>query len=297
MRNLRTAAWFFSASVVLAVEPPPAAPPSSPPKDSIAAAKRDLELIKASLAPLEQRKAGLPQFSTPEFQVEAPAVPPRSAPKTPAEAAALKKSENWLVDAMMKRPGRASDAKDRSSDGATAAALDGSNRPEADEMSETSLPSQRKPERPETRERSETVVNPLTNFMASWMTPQDFKLLQPTWGRDGDSATGARDEFSAAPPLAATGNLTEHRGVGKSPSDAASRPTRENPFLAALGPIGAASGGAAPTPAAPLPPARPQSGHAAPPPPISAPEPSDPTRPSFMKPQDDAKYFKPLKRF
>ncbi len=298
MRNLRTAAWFFSASVVLAAEPTPAPPPSSPPEDSITAAKRDLELIKASRTSLEQKKAGLPQFSTPEFQVEAPSALPRSVPKTPAEAAALKKSENWLVDAMMKRPGRAADAKGRAPEAAATATADGSSRTEADEVSDTSPRGQRNSERPETRERPETIVNPLTNFMAGWMTPQDFKLLQPTWGRDADGASGSRDEFAAAPPPTATGNRTERLGLGKSPGDAASRMPRENPFLASLGPSGPASGSQSPAAVAQPPPVKTQGSSATPPPPsASTPAPVDPTRPPFMKPQDDAKYFKPLKRF
>lgn len=295
MLTVRTAAWFFSASVVLAGEQLPAESPS-PPEDSIAAAKRDLELIKASSAPLAQKRAGLPLFSTPELQVEAPVAAPRSAPKTPADTEALKRAENWLVDAMMKRPAHTTETKSRSPLAAATVTAEASRRPEVDEGAEISARSQPKLGGPEAQERAETVVNPLTNFMAGWMTPQDFKLLQPTWGRDSQGASRARDEFSATPLPATTSSPTERLGPGRLPVEAASSATRENPFLAALGPVGSTAGVPAPPTIAP-PLVRSQSSGAVAPPAASTPASTDPTRPSFMKPQDDAKYFKPLKRF
>lgn len=307
MPTVRAAAGLFAAGLLAAAEPPPAPvrpAPLPPAEDSIAAAQRDLQALKAGRMNPEAPRVALPSLTTPDFSVDTPAMPRPSTPP-PGSAAARKKSENWLVDAMQPRAPRPGDPADRAAprpgDPAAAAQAtdpDDPTAPGAAAGAETAP----RPPRGKTelgsaaRERTEPTVNPLTSFMAGWMTPQDFKLLQPTLNPDRATSRGAGEEFAAIVP--ATGSTADRLPLGKSSGDAASRAPRENPFLAALGPAPTPANAAppvvAPAPVAPRPPVM-----AAPPPSAPAPAPAaaTPGVPAFVKPLDEAKYFKPLKKF
>lgn len=275
MSLARAAAGLFAAAALVAAE--------APPEDSVAAAKRDLEAIKAGRVTPEAPRAALPSVATPDFSVGTPALPHVPAPKTPGNAAARKKSENWLVEAMQPRNGSAAaDSEDRSAstEGNSAETATGAAR---DKFEQRLAP----------RERVEPIVNPLTHYMAGWMTPQDFKLLQPTLTAERDAPRSGREEFAAILPLAGAASTADRLPLGKTTTDASSRLPRENPFLAALGPTNpVVAAGITNPPAAQRPPVI-----VASPAPSPMPGPNSQNVPAFVKPLDDAKYFKPLKKF
>ena len=152
-------------------------------------------------------------------------------------------------------------------------------------------------ERRDGRANPEPVANPLAGFMAGWMTPQDFKLLQSAPGATDAAGRVARGESSFGVPSTEEAGGANALGAFGRPIPARSPvPVRENPFLQDFAPPTAQTAtnrGVAvpPPPAANAPPPK----VAAPPPVVSPPPPS--ALPAFVKPNDDAKYFKPLKRF
>jgi len=304
MHMRRTAAVLASAVAAacgIAAEPK-SAEKTAPPDDTIAAARRDLETIKAARGASETPKAGLPGFAAPELQTAPP--PPRRAatPLTSAEAAAAKKSANWLVEAMMKPTARSDESQRRGERSETSSAFaDGDKETDtpSGERTATSERNEAQPRR-ETAENSASVVNPLNGFMAGWMTPQDFKLLQP--GMAGESAAHRVARGDTSPRFSDGAMGTDLAGLapfGRPASNAPMPAPRANPFLAEFAapgtgtPAGRAN---VPLPAAVPPPSAPVSMLNATPPPLVAPS-AKPATPAFVKPNDDAKYFKPLKKF
>jgi hypothetical protein len=289
--------------------------------DSIAVAKRDLEAIKAARGGVEQPKAGLPQFSTPELQTAVP-MPGRPA-LTPGEAA-KRRSANWLVEAMMKKPAQSTDGKDRGVWGGGGKVDDSGKGPGADgprfgddlvtiaaseaerEKAKAARAAQQSPgQRPDDRTAMDAnaVVNPLTNYMAMWMTSQDFKLLQSGGKREGETGLGGGGGVGVGAngsglilPTGAAGGPTGTAGT-MSGLPGGRRQQRENPFLQELIPSVAAPASVkplAPVATAPATAATLPKNAVTPPP---EPLPQTTATPSFVKPNDDAKYFKPLKRF
>jgi hypothetical protein len=125
--------------------------------------------------------------------------------------------------------------------------------------------------------------------MAGWMSPQDYKLLQPGMGAESAANLVARGESS---PVAIATPGIEGGALAKAVPVRSSQPPRDNPFLqefVAPAPSNTGTVGAAPAPIAPL----------AAKPVVALPEapPQKAGTPAFVKPNDDAKYFKPLKRF
>ncbi len=293
MQVVRSLAWFGLVATVLAAEKPSTESPAPPREDSIAAAKRDLEVIKAARSGTEQPRADLPTLATPEMHLGL-VTPQRTSLRKPSgEAAASKKSSNWLVDAMAKTPEPAADGKalrrdDKLNESGTENDREegGRNRVEAGG----------KVDRREPRAGAESVVNPLTNFMAGWMTPQDFKLLQPGMGNESAANLVARGESSSGPT--ALVNSAELSGLsfsGRKPPIGLPVPPRENPFLRefsapALPGVSAVAIAVLPPAAVPVPAPK---GIA----PALEPPPQKTGTPAFAKPNDDTKYFKPLKRF
>lgn len=307
MHVARSAAFLCVATMAFAAEPPPATPAAPPAEDAITAAKRDLETIKAARGGVEQARADLPRFSTPELNLGGSGTPARVEGRSAAEAAAAKKSANWLVDAMMKKPTtRAADGKERlpssdgtEKDGAKGDTTDsrnaltaGDDDPQNQDQKDPS--SRRDPKKP-----AEPVVNPLTSFMSGWMSASDYKLLQPGLGGESAANLVARGEsapaFSAATTTGLAGDVANPANFGRT-APGRSAPPRENPFLQALGPTPTPSvgpgGPMAAIPTASAPPPKVQM-----PLPDPLPPPQKSATPTFVKPNDDAKYFKPLKRF
>ncbi|MCX6956363.1 MAG: hypothetical protein NTV51_29870 [Verrucomicrobia bacterium] len=286
------------ATIAFAEEKPPSPPPASPPEDTLETARRELEAIKSVRGGVEQPRPDLPRFSIPEAPGSS-AAPPRLPPRlTPTDAAAAKKSANWLVDAMMKKPAPSVDGRDRrSSDGAEGTDLAEKGAAAGETNLEAKVTFGDATQRRGATKSGDPALNPLNGFMAGWMSAQDYKLLQPGMGQESSANLIARGEsssyLSAAPGGAAGG--ASLAGTGRTTTARPATPPRENPFLAA-----------APPSPAPVPPGLsgvipPKPKTAVPPPKTTPPPPEPPPQksatPDFVKPNDDAKYFKPLKRF
>ena len=296
MQMARSAAVLLFAAIAVAAESPSGATPAAPPaEDSIAAAKRDLEAIKAARGMTAPPQTAVPSFTAPALHIESPGPQRMELPRPAAEAAAAKKSANWLVDAMTAKTVRTTGEKSQRN-AATAGEADVADAGEND-PAERRLAAE-KTERREARTHPESVVNPLAGFMADWMTPQDFKLLQSEPGAGDASGRVARGESFRVLASGEAAGTSAVGAFGRNLPGRSAAPPRGNPFLqdfaGATAPLTANRGATTAPPAATsvpppqsvvLPPVMP-----APPPPPSA-------LPAFVKPNDDAKYFKPLKRF
>ena len=308
MRYVVTVALFCAALAADGHAAEPAAQAAAPSEDAIKAAKRDFELLKATRDPAMQGKDALPKISGPEFTSPVESMP--RLPKKKGKDALLekqKKSANWLLEAMEKKPddrtSRRTEAdrfvleaerdreRERSGeDSELAALLKAAGK--GDESARRNEAARDEKEKP----RTEPAFNPLNRFMSEWMTPQDFALLKPGLDapRAGEvNASGAataqvaNSEFVLpATPEAALGLI----GGQKSFTPAT---PQENPYLQTLNlPAPAATL----TPPVLLPPPAPVASQPAlaPPPAPIAPKSKVP---DFVKPAQDEKHFKQLKRF
>lgn len=265
-------------------------PVSAPPtrEDSISAAKRDFELIKASREGVAQPGATLPRVTVPDFSAG-----PGPGAVSPAKPGLHdKKSVNWLVDAMEKRPdprkvpGKGDDTSSRTEEGRELVPKSEKERDLRGREAETT--------KAEPGRREEVVFNPLTRFMADWMTPQDLALMKPVMeARAGGEFSGTTRTGGAVSvaefvlPVAGEGL----RSAIGSEGSFLPQPPRENPYLQAMSsPAPAALPVLAPTPGLPLQ-GEPRT--------LSLPAPLAPKSsiPDFAKPLNDEKYFKQLKRF
>jgi hypothetical protein len=292
MNHGRTWALLAWASVACAAETPPAAAPAPPVEEAIAVAKRDLETIKAARSGHELPRADLPQFSTPAMQVGPIESSRPGARSSAADAAAKKKSANWLVDAMTKRPETGAKEKDQ---GPEDLAEEIGLAKKDDSAERDQLAANGKREHRDGRPATEPVVNPLTSYMAGWMSAQDFKLLQPVMAAESASSLVARGEQSNFLPSSfGSGEASAQVAASKAPIGRTGSAPKENPFLQEFAPTGPPlSTAIVAAPAVPVAPA--------PAPKVFVPPPEPPAQkpsvPAFVKPNDDAKYFKPLKRF
>ncbi len=300
----RWAAWGLGcaalASAADPASPAPATPAPASTEEVLSAARRDLETIRALRSPgAGAGKADLPQLAAPELNpLPAPVMterrpaPGSTKPGAPGSAGA---KENWLVDAMMRKGDRPANPPL-----AGELVLSGEERETADSpaaATKARREGERDPTRGDAKAGAPQPANPLSTFMAGWMTSQDYQLYLAgtSAGVPGSIAT-ERASAAARDGLGAT--LSGERSSAPSTAGAApGQAARENPFLAALGPTGPAANPPAATPVgAVTPSAPPPKAPAIAPPPAPASPPASPI-PSFVKPADDAKYFKPLKRF
>lgn len=221
-------------------------------------------------------------------------------------------SANWLVDAMMKDTAR-DDA------GKSAAELLEEELRERNSPERLLLPneaaaqesSRREPEpKPETRPE---VTNPLSAYMSSWMTPRDFELLGSTAGSpaSGDLLAKSAEPAPVLRELSLVFGSTTPGVNGVSPREnfaGLSQAQREvtNPFLAEASPplAGLPSPSPSPAPASPPPSIEfgaPQTSLPAPIGPAISPAvsetPQAPRPSELLRGNDDAKYFRQLKRF
>ena len=312
---ITTAALAMSVTAGWAQEK--SAAPAVSTESSISAAKRDLEAIKAAREPLGPEKSALPQIAAPELHAPSPGVNPwpKRDRASKAQLEAEKKSKNWLLEAMEKE--KRLDREDR--DGGPARIETESERVLAarDELraegTESELattlglgdPERTTKDPTRRRERAPSpAANPLAGFMADWMTPQDYSLLQPGLASvgAGDAArgeSGALSSLGGVPvaPGGASGDTSLSLIVEGAKSRSAPTLADENPYLQPLvPPLQSDALFAPPPPATPIGSGAP---NIAPINPVPPPEPP-PTRskiPDFAKPQTDDKYFKPLKRF
>lgn len=283
-----------------AEEPAPAATAKS--ENSISAAKRDFDSIKAAREEALHPKSDLPRVTVPELQLGNPA-PRNSSSEREAESdpRTKAKSPNWLVDAMDKgrkddprrRGGKNSSSKDRDPGEAWNAEKS------ASRSDFTVGPETRRESAAETKDRREIEPppNPLAPFLAGWMTAKDYALLKPTTSTTPETPTtisipGVNPVTTESMLAARPESRTPFRGEG--PAGIGTTPA-ENPYLSALSDP-APTIGAMTVPSQPaVAPSQP----VMPPPPRYEPPPPLPTVkiPDFAKPASDERYFKPLKRF
>jgi hypothetical protein len=140
--------------------------------------------------------------------------------------------------------------------------------------------------------------NPLTHYMAGWMTPPDYALLKA--GMDGAASASLPSRGDPSLPsvgsdlsvLGDMGSALDLSPAAKSAPFALPKPAG-NPFLQSLSAGGPAAAPAFVTPPAPTSGSA-SSGFAPVPAPVA---PAKSKIPDFAKPAMDEKYFKQLKRF
>ena len=165
-------------------------------------------------------------------------------------------SGNWLVDAMSEKPAGPKG-------GPAEAALLGARAPGTAAVQAGSRP-------------DGSTVNPLSNYLATWMTPHDLEVLKLKDAEPNPTIPGGTAGRRNQPPATLTAGAPA------------------NPYLAGLAPAASADGKAPVNPPAaltrPAPAALAAKSDAAP-----AKTPGPPAE--VLKSQDDAKYFPQLKRF
>jgi hypothetical protein len=286
--------------------------PPAPAPGPIESAKRDYDAIKASRTSVEQQKLQFPAGAAPELRVtgESPPADPRvtgTRGKDPAKDPAAKRgvTANWLVNAMN---------DDKTADARDAAGLSGelNGREQraagttARKAGETDASARRGEKSADAAKAATAVVNPLENYLASWMKPGDYQLLRPSktsepgaaaLGGQRDGAGDLTDQINlAARQRPMSGRSEAGSPVAGSPGSGGAPP---NPYLAdsaAASAYDTAPRQAAAVPASakafsPAPAVDAATAGPVAPPPAKAP-PGD-----LLKARDDARYFPQLKRF
>lgn len=261
-------------------------------------AKQDLKTLPSVRKESDRPAISLPNIAAPSPAADLPAPMPspnRSRAAT-EEAKDRKGTDNWLVDAMMKDDSRQT-GTDRKGTKARAEAhpLD-SGTPGTDRDSDRE-PTGTKESVRDDRERAsdlalEKVENPLTPFMADWISKRDHALLLPKSTPEPGFGTAA-PSLVGGPGQAATVDFRRIDGRIDPMTGPVARPPVENPFLQAL------QVPAVPPPAAAPVPTPPGTGDRAPA--LMPPEPVRDNRSlppiDLSKPSQDSKYFPQLKRF
>ena len=285
----------FAATAALADEKAPADKLAAPAtEDALAVAQLEFQTIKATRGTAPQQPGiELPKMITPELQLGGdPPVVERTVPPQPDEKM---KAANWLVDGVLKKS--KTESREESADEHTSSfgreGLGADQRQVGWQVGHGKGESVSRSGKPSAAEG-----NPLDRYMAAWMTPRDFVLLQPVTGGEiagnlagqGGLRSATPSDFSL-PGASGTAPSTLKR-INTVTSSAQTDAPRKNPFLTALVSLpqppttliptsGANSiGNSVSRPSIPMEPAAAQS-----------------NVPDFVKPNDDAKYFKQLKRF
>jgi len=309
----------LAASGPAADGPAPAAP-----GDSITATKREFDSIKALRDPAlpASAKGTLPNLQVPELHTTTPDAARRAKQKQAEAAAKAKKSGtgNWLVDAMEKDARTQAGDRGSASDGSGRRTRDGRSDAASEDLLETDAEArsllagdetasgleaardERRTERKSVEERP-NVVNPLTQFLGSWMTPQDYALLRPGLddsGRRNDVPGGAGGSAGGG-GLAGGESAAQLAFLESRPVSPANAPVRENPFLQALELPASPAGSSLSAPSAnftlPEMSAAPASAPLLPATTVAPTPAPRSTVPDFAKPALEEKYFKQLKRF
>jgi len=274
-------------------------------QDPIATAKQELEAIKASGARTPDSKSAIPATSLPTFEAKDDSRPsslPAIGTRKLDERDELKvagHSPNWLVDAMTEKQAKTDQDALRGSRG-----LGRSDASREDRWEAASPPHKGEGEITEEKDGVKEIApgrvpNPLSGYMATWMTPHDFGLLypkKPNEPADGFSTSlaGPSGGVVDAPSL---GLLGDPLTTPSAPSAGTAISTPQpNPYIADATP----STGPSPVGLQPLLDAvkpAPAPRRAAAETGAAASAPAAP--PSLRAPQsgDDAKYFKQLDRF
>ena len=274
----------------------------------IAAAQREFQALRAAEKVRgEELKLQLPDITAPNLQPSAPPSPMSGLERNkPGKTKGRKqKSDNWLVDAMMKTPEDPDAPKAWSDEDDPAEPQD----PFAELIAETLRPAPKAGSEPGKSERhsarDERVIeapNPFASYMSAWISPQHRDLLMPrpqspAGGSAGDRGMPAGGGGFTGGPGGRSSAVTETGPAawsgpipGGSSHHGLVDETKANPFLnpGDFAPAAALPFIAQP-PVAPPPPAMPAIPDAAPPR-------TEPPAP-LAKPAEDAKYFPQLKRF
>ncbi len=287
---------------------------SSGKSENLESAKRDYEALQSATSRLPGQKLapakeGLPVLDAapPSSQPLIPKRTPRKQDGSKADQRGTGKSSNWLVEAMREEAA----AKTPEDEALRASETKLEDEVEKGDLVETALALERqevvaRKQREERRNeiekrRSSPSANPLNNFMASWMTPGDFELLaQPKDGANSEASVGSSLGLITETSAATSPSMTLFSSEGRQRNASSLLPAeRENPYLAPLLelplPPASAANASEITPAisdfsAPLPTRAPLSES------VSAP-PSRIPLSETLRGNDDAKYFKQLKRF
>ncbi len=261
-------------------------------------AKQDLKTLPSVRKESDRPAISLPNIAAPSPAADLPAPmpsPARSRANTD-EAKSGKGTDNWLVDAMMKDDSRQSDTGRKGPKTRDEAHPLDSEATRTDRDSESGPTTARNSALDERERASDLAIakveNPLTPFMADWISKRDHALLLPKgtpesgFGSEAGGIVGGPDHPVTIDFRGIDGRLDPVTGpAGRQPAD--------NPFLQAL-----------PAPAVPPPPVAPVSTLPAPGdrvPTLLPPEPVRDTRSTppidLSKPSQDNKYFPQLKRF
>ena len=183
----------------------------------IAAAKRDYEDVKAAASTgAEMQKLALPKTVTPSLDLKTEIALPEPTAGLQVRKDNEKlgetttKSKNWLVDAMLekspdKRASRSTTSPFEDKLAATEDAAKDFGGGAEKGSREKRLPlDERKNEF--AHERANEAPNPLDRYMAAWMTPQDFALLEKTTERES-GAISLELPGSGAPSVALPAEL------------------------------------------------------------------------------------------
>jgi hypothetical protein len=270
-------------------------------EDSMAAARRDLELIKTSRDSAVQPRSDLPHVNVPPLHATSPETPNRQQVTRELQNAETP-SATWLLDAM--EQGRGEGRRDRERETSAKGRLDPAMAAGTRAERQVPRPSGDRA-RPDEPKRTEAAINPFAQYLAGWMSPQDYALLAPTLQKspaEPPSTAGATTPFGSA---GADAGLLLRAGVSpgvssQAPGQPVSRSSAaENPYLQALVLPAASSPVPAGMPAPPPPMVRPGALPAAP---VIA-SPAPPTRaprsgiPDFVRPLPDEGQYKHIKRF
>jgi hypothetical protein len=276
---------------------------SSPPPASLTSAKHDYEMVKALEVPPEQSKLLLPPDQIPVLQSKSDGPPTLSLLERERldEAKSLTKthSKNWLLDAMAAKPVPGKPDARSSEVELTVQTVDETTGTKlaASGSSRAAMVAERSTLRPTMKSEATASPNPLAAYLAGWLTPGDFAMLKPTGEGSVDPLRDARvgNKDAAAHFELPTGSIDLMvTSVGQSQA----APT-QNPYLSDL--VGPTAGSSLlpSSVSAGLKPVETktfeQPSHLTETPERSAPGPQPAN--DLLKADEDAKYFKQLKRF
>lgn len=276
-----------------------------PPQDSIATAKQSFESLSKKHQIEDRGALQIPTLAAPELNLGAPTAAESSKGK-----AAAKPSKNWLVDGVLSKQA----AKDRVSSSADTRRPGETDSREADAAEDpkifslvagaevSSAHERAAPHIRESKAPPADSVNPLASYMSGWISTQDRALLLPQKDQDASAATWGNNLSNltaASSGAVASGSAVENFGLSQPALRIAAR---ENPYLG----IDSFNANKPPEsgPAANLKDFAPLASKMIDPvgrAPIFQPSPpavsgTTPAR-DLAKPDDNAKYFKQLKRF
>ncbi len=263
---------------------------------SIESAKREFDTLRDASGVSSEAQLRMPKISGPQM----PMADEPSGAMVPTPKATLQdqrekeRSENWLLEAMLEQPENDTETDSLKKE-QEALRADPFKRMIAEQLSTTKKNEDEEAELAEADQIADQVVNPLSAFMAGWVSDQDRKLLVPeAKPNSGEGWLGG----SSAPALGASVNHTSSFTTLSSEMgtfDRVEEAERTNPYLDFQTPVFEEPVNRAPTQMVPQYPREPIDRSSL----EQAPAPRSPTTVSPLIDRDDEakKYFPQLKRF